>query len=77
MNIWERFYHENIENNATQQALIICDHYQMSKRGYMRTKCSEHCPFRESGGGCKIFSDNGILKVDKKIKEIIEETENV
>lgn len=78
MAIWEKFYNEEIKDNAKAKALIICNYYQSKQKGKKGTHCTKECPFRERFGLCKLYTNDGIgvdsqLRTEKQLEKILNE----
>ena len=65
MTVWEKFISDKKED-------LICMYYSNLYGGNKGTSCSKLCPFRQRGGYCALYNENGNRRVSRKeVEEIL------
>ena len=64
MTVWEKFVSDVLD--AYKKDDLICRYYLSTYGGNRGTKCSKLCPFRQFGGWCALYNENGNRRVSRK-----------
>lgn len=70
MTVWENFVSTILTTYKKED--LICQYYSHLYGGNKGIKCSKLCPFRQFGGQCMLYTENGNKRVNREaIEEIL------